>query len=148
MIPLFRGGDTTTALAKRGAFYAVGPRNDWVVACSRADSTRRSTTILAFAQSNGFKSDSVDFVGRDSFEQSEPSEGEPPKPRYFDSEVDVAAMPTGTLGEKLTLKPSMEDDFTPWERQQPLHDAIGFTAGATMFYYWTGKRWVSLPGVD
>jgi hypothetical protein len=147
-VPLFRGGDSSTAMATRGAFYAVGPRTDWVVACSRAKDTRRSTTIFAFAQANAFKADSVDSIGFDGFEQFSGNEDEPRKPRYFDVQISLGKMPKGTLGEEFKSGPTMGDEFTPWERRQPLHDAIQLDAGASMFYYWTGKRWLTLPGAD
>jgi hypothetical protein len=150
LVPLYREGAPETVLAVRGAFYAAGLRNDWAIACSREGAAGRRTTILAFAESRGFQADSVAFGSRDSFGESMPREDdeEPPKPRYFSFEISLGEMPNGTLDDELKSETAFTDRFTPWERRQPLHDGISFEAGASMSYYWTGKRWVTLPGAD
>jgi hypothetical protein len=150
LIPIAHAGTGATPAVIRGAFHRIEDQ-DWAILCSRsADGKARRSTLFVFGKIHGWRADSVGASMRDRpFPGFTAADSALPH-HALDWLVSVANR--SLIPEALRSCPqSVPECPTQGERRAPLHDGIlqgERSDGATSIYYWTGRRWVELPGGD
>lgn len=131
------GSEGDVMSVARGSFFAPqgssGEGRDFAVACIR----KGKNEVLVFKNGNeqmltvlGFFGGTMEACGDGSVSLVEAKD--------IEAEVRVGTIAIG------------DDSLDVAERQAPVHDGIvdGDCDGLSIVHYWTGRRWVALPGAD
>ena len=145
LIPQDRGDSTRNTA--QGAFFEPGG-NDWAVLCARGDTGQ----LLVFRGGAGAPAAALPTI----------LAGVPNLSRLPNPFAETGGY--GCLGSIYHEGPQSarkwvvtgvtaeleHTELTAEERRMPVHDAIGDgdCEGLSNLHYWTGKRWVRLPGAD
>jgi hypothetical protein len=151
LIPIGEQGDEGRPSVIRGAFYRTRDPGDWAILCSRpANGEARRSTLIVFGESNGWRADSVGVTMPDHPFPVFSAEDSSRTDHGLDWSIAVAGV--ALIPRALRECPQrMPECPTHDERRAAMHDGIlqgERSDGATTIFYWTGRRWVELPGGD
>lgn len=131
----------------RGAFLDPGD-GDWAALCVRST----EGTILVFSRQGGRPAELPNIGGPIPDVNALPR---PEDPFIYGCAPGIDVAPRLDLKSASSVESMRDDDTGPdtlsrSERQVPAHDGINSAdcEGTSNIYFWTGRRWIRLPGAD